>query len=59
MENAMAMPFGLELVLVFAALAVVAFVACAIPLIFRIWRDQRNLIERSMRQRFPKESHHV
>lgn len=55
----MTMPFGLELVLVFAALAVVAFVACALPLIFQIWRNHKQFLSRSINGRFPKESHHV
>ena len=55
----MSMPFGLELVLVFAALAVVVFVAFALPLIFQIWRNHKQFLDRSMNARFPKESHHV
>ena len=32
------MPFGLEFVLVLAALAVVAFVACVLPMLFQVRR---------------------
>lgn len=55
----MSMPFGLELVLVLAALAVVVFVACALPLIFQMWRRHEEFLNRSMNGRLPKESHHV
>lgn len=55
----MTMPFGLEFVLVFAALAIVAFVGVALPLIVQIWRNHRQFLSRSMNDRFPKESHHV
>ena len=55
----MTMPFGLELVLVFAALAIVAFVALALPMIFQIWRNLRQSIDRSLSGRISKESHHV
>jgi hypothetical protein len=36
--NATSIPFGLEFVLVFAALTFVALVACAVPIAFQIWR---------------------
>lgn len=55
----MTIPFGLELVLVFAALAVIAFVAVALPLIIQMWRSHKRFLERSLAGRFPKESHHV
>jgi len=53
------MPFGLELVLIFAALALVVFVALALPLVFQMSRSHKRFIDRSLNDRFPKESHHV
>jgi len=61
MESATAMPFGLEFVLVLAALAVVVFVACALPLIFRLLRDHRlkEFFDLYLRDRSRKETHNV
>jgi hypothetical protein len=55
----MSIPFGLELVLILAALAVVVFVAVALPLIIQMWRSHKRFLERSLADRFPKEIHHV
>jgi hypothetical protein len=55
----MHIPFGLELVLVLAALVVVVFVTVALPLLFQMWRSHKRFLERSINGPFPKESHHV
>jgi len=61
METTTVIPFGLELVLVFAALAVVVFVACALPLLFRLHRDHRlkEFFDLYLRDQSRKETHHV